>query len=328
MNDLISIIVPIYNVEKYLDKCIESIIEQTYNNLEIILVDDGSPDNCAEICDEYAEKDSRIVVIHKDNGGVSSARNTGLKVAKGSYIGFVDPDDYITDEMYERMLTTAKLCNADIVLCDYAFFGENGDIYKDSIKGQGTGRSEYIDQYQSQLLYFNEVSMRTSLVVMWNKLFKKDIISDIIFPSGKIHEDEAVTFSLLYKAKKIIYLRENLYYYLDRRGSIMDTDIKKNRFNIFDAYIKRLVFYEEYNEKELYKKVILLYMHMLCQYADWSSKSKTKNKQEIIYYHNLLLDNVNLSNIEIAMKQKIEFWLFKYFNIYKKLWKFERLIRC
>lgn len=119
MKELISIIVPVYNVEQYLDDCLISIINQTYKNLEIILIDDGSTDKSGKICDEYAKKDSRIIVIHKENGGVSSARNAGLRIAKGAYIGFVDPDDWIAEDMYEVLYSNAKKYDADVSVCKY-----------------------------------------------------------------------------------------------------------------------------------------------------------------------------------------------------------------
>lgn len=325
MIDLISIIVPIYNVENYLDKCIKSIISQTYNNLEIILVDDGSLDNCAEICDDYAEKDSRIVVIHKENGGLSSARNAGLKIAKGNYISFVDSDDYIYKEMIEHMLFVAVENAADIVICDYKTVYEDEKVNYEILEQYcDTGKIIDIGQNESQLAYFDDHKKRKSLVVVWNKLYKKELLENIRFPEGRIHEDEAVTYRLLYKAKKIMYIKNSYYFYLERKGSIMASTFNKKRFQLFDAYIERLKFYEENNEKELYKKVIFLYMHMLCQYEEWSSKSEEENKDEINQYYDLLLNNLNLNDIEINLKEKGELWLFNYFNVYKKLWKLNK----
>ena len=132
MKDLISVIIPIYNVEKYLNKCIDSIINQTYKNLEIILVDDGSPDNCPQICDEYAKKDNRIKVIHKKNGGVSSARNVGLINSTGNYIGFIDPDDYIEPIMYEKLLKVLKESNTLVSMCGFYKIKDNKIIKIDN----------------------------------------------------------------------------------------------------------------------------------------------------------------------------------------------------
>lgn len=321
MNDFVSIIVPIYNVEKYIDRCIKSILAQTYDKLEIILVDDGSPDRCAEICDEYSEKDSRIIVIHKENGGLSSARNMGLKIAKGDYISFVDSDDYINIKMIEHMRNTAVNSASDIVICDYKNVYEDEKACNEDLKDFNADEIIEIEKYEAQMAYFKNNEERKRFVVVWNKLYKRELFEDIRFPIGRIHEDEAVTYRLLYNAKKIMYIRNCYYFYLERNGSIMASTFNKKRFQLFDAYIERIKFYEENNEMELYKKVIFLYMHMLCQYDEWSCKSETKNKEQIKQYYNLLLVSVKLRNIDTNMKQKIELWLFKYFNVYKKLWK-------
>ena len=133
---LISVIVPIYNVEKYLDRCVDSIINQTYKNLEIILVDDGSPDNCPQMCDDYAKKDSRIKVVHKENGGLSDARNVGMEVATGEYVSFIDSDDYISLDFYETLLETIVDNDSDIVECGVVKFYEDNsfDKYSDDLK--------------------------------------------------------------------------------------------------------------------------------------------------------------------------------------------------
>ena len=164
-NDLISIIIPVYKVEKYLEKCIESVLKQTYTNLQIILVDDGSPDNCGKICDEYAKKDSRIEVIHKINGGLSDARNVGINRANGRYIGFVDSDDYIKEDMYEKLINLIKEYNADVSICNLY------DVFdgKEYVRNKDNGIHEYsrIDILKEILLDKNIQSYA------WNKLYKK-----------------------------------------------------------------------------------------------------------------------------------------------------------
>ena len=149
MKDLITVVIPIYKVEQYLDKCIQSIINQTYKNLQIILVNDGSPDNCGKICDEYALKDNRIEVIHKINGGLSDARNVGIGRAKGKYIGFVDSDDYIEKDMYENMYNLLEERNADVCICNFYNVIENNNI----IKNPNNGIQEYnkIDMYSTYI---------------------------------------------------------------------------------------------------------------------------------------------------------------------------------
>ena len=211
MDKLISVIVPIYNVENYLVRCIESIINQTYSNLEIILVDDGSPDKCSIICDEYAKKDSRIKVIHKKNGGLSDARNAGLDIATGEYIGFVDSDDYIDKNMYKEMINELIEKNADIVSCAI------NNIYSD--------RTEIInideEIYDAELALKNLILGKNINQTVWNKLYKKEVIGNILFEKGKINEDEFWTYRILANSKKIITLNKPLYSYLHRASSIM-----------------------------------------------------------------------------------------------------------
>lgn len=177
-NALISIIVPIYNVDSYLRKCFDSIISQTYSDFELILVDDGSTDDSPKICDEYARKDDRIIVIHKKNGGVSSARNAGLDIAKGKYIGFVDPDDYIVSEMYECMVNAIEKYKSDMVVCGYDYIDENGNVTRPyKVKGD-----EKLTQKQFISMPFN--MSPTIQHVVWNELFRKKLFNVINFPQN------------------------------------------------------------------------------------------------------------------------------------------------
>lgn len=208
----ISVIVPIYNVEKYLKKCIESIINQTYSNLEIILVDDGSPDNCGKICDEYQVQDSRIKVIHKKNGGLSDARNAGIKEATGEIISFIDSDDFVDLDMYEYMLNEMQKENADIVICGTKIDFENG---KTRIK---RAEKRKILNSKDALIELN--SFKSFDMAVWNKLYKKEIIDGIFFPVGKKSEDYFVMYQYFDRAKKIIILPEAKYHYIQRANSI------------------------------------------------------------------------------------------------------------
>ena len=179
---LISVIVPIYKVEEYLDRCVESLVNQTYKNLEIILVDDGSPDNCPKMCDDWAKKDSRIKVVHKKNGGLSDARNAGFEVATGDIISFIDSDDWIEPEMFETMLSQMEKDDSDIVSCGVNWVEENGSVIRtvtvseDSVRDTHTAMQELIND--------NRVKQH-----VWNKLYKYDMIKDIPFEKGKYHED-------------------------------------------------------------------------------------------------------------------------------------------
>ena len=214
MNDLISVIVPIYKVEKYLDKCIESIINQTYYNLEIILVDDGSPDKCGEICDKYALQDDRIVVIHKENGGLSDARNKGLKVSTGKFISFIDSDDFISVNYFEYLYSLLKKYNADIsVVLPYKFSNY------DEIKINNTGGK--VTVYNASEALITMLYQKKFDNAAWGKLYKKDVVKNIEFPVGKLYEDIGTTYKYLLNSKKVVFGNERLYYYLQRNDSIM-----------------------------------------------------------------------------------------------------------
>lgn len=203
MNPKISIIVPVYKVEKYIHKCIDSILNQTFKDFEIILVDDGSPDNCGKICDEYAQKDDRVVVIHKENCGVSSARNAGLDIARGEYIGFVDSDDYIEDDMYENLYNCSVLNNADISIIGVKEINELGMV---------------LYEYIPNKINFSEILKRAHA---WNKLFKRKLFfeNNLFFIENKYYEDLELISKLFIKANKVCNVDEKCYIYLQRDGS-------------------------------------------------------------------------------------------------------------
>ncbi len=242
--ELISIIVPVYKVEKYIHKCINSIIDQTYKNLQIILVDDGSPDNCGKICDEYALKDNRIEVIHKANTGLSDARNVGINKANGQYIGFVDSDDYIDKTMYEDMYKLIKERNADICICNLYNVIENEDIK--TMKNIDNGVEEY---NKTEIL--KEVLLDKKIQsYAWNKLYKRSLFNDIKFPVGRKYEDIGTTFYILEKCEKIVVTGKPEYYYLNRKDSIVNNveeqtiidyvDIINERYDYIESKYKQL----------------------------------------------------------------------------------------
>ena len=213
---LLSVIVPIYNVEKYLPKCIDSILAQNYSEIEVILVDDGSPDGCPEICDNYAEKDKRIVVIHQKNLGVSAARNAGLKAAHGEYIGFVDPDDWISPSMYQEMITALERENADLAICGYDYYDENGAV---DTKRRYKEKADEIITQKELMSRFSDMppTVRHGVV---NKLFRKKLMNGIIFPE-KLSSSEDVYFINKYskKVKKAVVIHKPFYKNLVRQGS-------------------------------------------------------------------------------------------------------------
>lgn len=245
MKETISIIVPVYNVEKYLKKCIESIINQTYSNLEIILVDDGTKDNSGMICDEYAQKDNRIKVIHKENGGLSDARNAGMRMATGEYIAFVDGDDYIENDMYEFLYNELKKENADISICNRYLAYENGTI-------------KNIEKHKTRKILNNvegliELNSFTSFdMAVWDKLYKKEIFNGIEFPKGKNFEDYYVMHKIIAKASKIVYNSTPKYYYVQRENSISRNKDISFAFALIDASYEQISFFEENFPEILY----------------------------------------------------------------------------
>lgn len=212
-NELISIIVPVYKVEKYLERCVRSILNQSYRNLEIILVDDGSPDMCGQICDEMASLDNRIKVYHKENGGISDARNYGVERANGEYIGFVDSDDYIHERMYEELYKAIKKSSTLIVECGLT------RIYKNKERPHYIGEDYFlVINRQGYLKEFLENKRVYGSV--WCKLIHKDIAKRIKFPTGKIYEDAFYNLELIKHVDSYTLISGNYYYYYMREGSI------------------------------------------------------------------------------------------------------------
>lgn len=215
MEELISIVVPAYKVEKYLYKCIDSLINQTYKNIEIILVDDGSPDNTGKICDEYAEKDERIKVIHRKNGGVSAARNDGLSIATGDYYAFVDSDDFVAPEYCEKMLSKLKENNAEVALCKQKYFyeGEAPEISREKC---------YANVYSIEDILYKTVVHGAFYDCMGGKMYAARLFDNIRFPVGRVYEDASVIYKLCESSNGKIVLVENEYYYYlrQRKGSI------------------------------------------------------------------------------------------------------------
>lgn len=211
---LISIIVPVYNVKNYLVDCVNSIVNQTYKKTEIILVDDGSTDKSGKICDYLAEKDNRIKVIHKKNGGLSSARNAGMMIAKGKYIGFVDSDDKISKDMYEILLNNMLKTGSKISICGRYY------VYPDGTKKIRYKEKSNVTQMNAKEAIIRMNSFSSFDMAAWDKLYDKKIFNKIYFPEGKLSEDFFIMYKLFIKAKKICYTPQPLYYYFQREGSI------------------------------------------------------------------------------------------------------------
>ena len=310
MNELISIIVPVYNVEQYLNKCVESIINQTYKNIEIILVNDGSTDNSGKLCDELKLRDDRIQVIHKQNGGLSDARNAGLKIAKGEYIGFVDSDDYIAKDMFETLYNLNKKYNSEISIVSFY------EIYKDKIIGVRNSKNlqelNKIDAIKELLIDTNIQSYA------WNKLFKKELFEGLEFPTNKNFEDIATTLLLFERANKIVLFEEPKYYYVRRDNSIVGIRNYKTYKDYLDViYDKYLYLDGKYKELDLYNEynfiINMIWVYTIIVAYDLEDVYKDFKKQynlfeKVINKHEKeitdMLDNYNKSILYMMLLNK------------------------
>lgn len=290
----VSIIVPVYNVEKYIDKCLKSLVEQTLNDIEIIIVNDGSTDNSKKIIDNYIERyPEKIVYLEKKNGGLSDARNYGIPYAKGEYIAFLDSDDYVEKDIYEKMYEIAKKENSDMVECD--FYWEYPNKTKKDIGVIYSGQHEMLENVR---------------VVAWNKLIKREIleISKIQFPKGYRYEDVEFTYKLIPYLSKVSFVKEPLIHYIQRPDSISNSQNERTK-EIFDVLEHVLDFYKEKNVYEKYK-VELEYTYtryLLCSSLLRMVKIDDKKiRQECLNaaWENLNTKFPNWKNNIILMKRK------------------------
>lgn len=236
---LVSIIVPVYKVEQYLHTCIDSVLQQKYAPWELILVDDGSPDRCGEICEEYAQKDDRIRVVHKENGGLSSARNAGLDVMRGEYVTFLDSDDFWHRDYLTTLMGYILREGADIVQCDF-------------VRGTATTFPEC--EQEGGVMMYNRHTIFTSQaakIIMWGKVYKASYFAQVRMPVGYINEDDWTTWKLYDQAAKIVVTDQPLYYYTVNPNSIMGKASKKPDLTYWGAYEERIAYYEKKAERDL-----------------------------------------------------------------------------
>ena len=236
---LISIIIPVYKVEKYLRTCIESVQAQTFTNWEMILVDDGSPDNSGNICDEYKAKDDRIVVLHQKNGGQANARNHALDICHGDYVTFLDSDDFFNNETLEYMLNLLLSRNADIVQCDF--------IRGDSNTFPNIKQNIVVEEYDNHSIFLSGKAN----VIVCGKLYRRDILLKNRIKEGRYYEDDFTTWKWYYSANKIVVSNRALYYYTVNPNSTMAGHKKKPSFDFMDAYKERIAFFIGTGEKDL-----------------------------------------------------------------------------
>lgn len=307
MQQLVSVIVPIYKVEKYLKKCVDSILDQTYTNLEIILVDDGSPDNCPKFCDEYAKQDDRIKVIHKENGGLSDARNAGMKIATGEYVSFIDSDDYISCDFIETLYYTIKAENSDIVECDIVRFedGTTPVIEKENCDINSFSTEKGLSMLMAESKFHQYV---------WNKLYKSDIAFKIPFAKGKLNEDEFWTYQIFGQAERVTKINKPMYFYLQRSGSIMGEGFNLRRLDALEAKAERQKYIEANfpNLEKQAKTDLFATCIFMCQSAMKFLKGKEKKQAKNVikkYVDKNRLDKEDLTLIS----EKSRMW-FKFAN--------------
>ena len=296
--ELISVIVPIYNVEKYLERCIESITNQTYKNLEIILVDDGSNDFSGKICDKYSKKDRRIKVIHKKNEGLSEARNSGLEIARGEYIGFVDSDDYIETNMYEYLLSLLKINNADISVCGFQKVWD--DIKSRKEENTIIENNNIVLKSKDAIEYIVDDHILKSYA--WNKLYKRSLFIDIKYPKGLKMEDVATTYKLIYKSKIVVIGKESKYYYTQRKGSILNSKKSQYYIDYFNVFYERFLFLRNKNFEfdnlyiSMINFILSLYLIKDKEVAEFRKKKEIKKKLQYI------IEECNKKGININLK--------------------------
>lgn len=316
---LVSIIIPIYNVKDYLKRCIGSVQSQSHSNIEIILVDDGSLDGSSEICDHYQSIDNRVKVIHQKNGGISAARNSGLLLSNGGYLAFVDGDDYLHEDFIKTLLTCALENNADVSVCTFIrVYGDREVITNKFVQKCSFTNIEALKDL------FSYPSMCD--IIIWNKLYKKSLFIDnnIIFPEGKIHEDTFTSYKLLYAANKIVFTNSPLYYYLQRRGSIMNSNFNMNNFDMIEAVEETVVWVDEFEPSlskivRAYKlrfQLMLLNRITDAKVADstvWKKLSKnilddsleTMENKYVSKKHKLLIKILRIGKIPYTISRKI-----------------------
>lgn len=250
-NDLIlvSVIVPVYQVEKYIERCIQSIQKQTYKNIEILLIDDGSKDNSGKICEEYAKLDKRVKVYHKKNGGLSDARNYGIEYAKGDYFAFIDSDDFITKDFIETLLRACLDKECEIAICGYKKTSDN------SIQENKNKDVKIVTKKAALEQSCVNAQEHIKYTVAWNKLYKRNLFDEIRYPVGKLHEDEATTYKLLEKANGIVVLEKEMYGYFMSASSIMRSSYNEKRLVIIDIILEKLCYLKERNYDELEQRI-------------------------------------------------------------------------
>lgn len=310
MKPRLSIIVPVYNVEQYLRKCVDSILNQTFKEFELILVDDGSTDGSSRICDDYKEKDDRICVLHKENGGVSDARNYGIDHSNGEYIAFVDSDDWIDDGMYESMMSAIVENDADIAVCGHRVVTADGQIEETVVFEEPillTGAEATIEILKDERMPS----------FAWNKLYKKRLFKDIRFPKERIYEDTAVIYRYFDMAKRVYVLNRVYYNYLRRPGSLCLS--QTNEKAVKRIHDNAQAFYERYvfaKKNMTYESVLPICaqkcMMQLRSFIHYCAKYRFTYESHVLQHAFEMYSNVDASDTQTnSFGTSIEYCVFR-----------------
>ena len=301
-NNLISVIVPIFKVEQYLERCLKSLTTQSYSNLQIILVDDGSPDYCSNLCDTWIMNDNKIIVIHKPNGGLSDARNIGIPLATGTFISFIDSDDYVSDDFFEVLLSSMLKEQSDIVECGVARFFENNKFedYEDDYR---------IYSYHTEKALSGLIAENPFHQHVWNKLYKTELIQNSLFPFGKLNEDEFWTYQIFGRAKIVTKINKTMYFYFQRCSSIMGEGFNIRRLDALEGKGNRQR-YIETNYPELFTQAKIDFFASCVFFAQMTFKYlKKEEKKKAIRIIKLYVNSCRLSRTEMnSIHGKNGFW--------------------
>ncbi len=297
---LISIIVPVYNVSEYLEDCYRAIADQTYRKFEIIFVDDGSTDGSGELCDRFAVENSRVRVIHKRNGGLSSARNAGLEIAEGEIVSFIDSDDYPRNDMLEKLLRCMNKYQVDIVCCDYSSNEQRQHL-------SGSAKLLGADQAISMLL--DDEGYRC---FAWNKLYKRSLFENIKYPDGELYEDIKTTYKLFKKVPEICYLKEDLYFYRIRETSITGTKFSSSSRDLIKAINAVMDDANGWLDRKERNRLIAGYIYYYLGFIKKSMMANMETSYDITHLKKCIKNNVGniLRSNGISKKIKLEILLF------------------
>lgn len=295
----ISVIIPIYKVEDYLDKCVQSIVNQTYQNLEIILVDDGSPDRCGQMCEDWAGKDSRIKVVHKENGGLSDARNAGLAVATGDLVSFIDSDDWIEPDFLQTLYDAME--DAQIAECAIHLVDEEGNVLCD----RGPAKGEVIEKKEALRRLILEDGVYQTV---WNKLYRRAVIDGILFEKGKYNEDDFWTYLVFDRIEKLALVDKPMLNYLQRGGSIMGVGYNPRRLDGLEARVRRMEYLQKYEELGILtcQQIALDYLwHLQCVLRHLKGDERKKATKTIL---SMKKRTPKVPNKKLTLNAKYRLW--------------------